>query len=292
MDIYQLRTFATVAREGSITRASKQLYLSQPAVSAHIKAIEESLGLTLFERTPRGMSPTPDGTRLLAKVEATLQAHRELLDDADRMRGRLAGKLRLGTVGNTSAAILGEFLNLMTARNSEVEIELHNGGSADVHRDILRGTVDAGFYVEAGAPDANLTTITVEQFGVYLAAPPGMVTKETSSDWSKLSELPWICPTSSTCCGAVAEALFDTHQFRPRNIVSVDQEQITRTLIAGGVGLGLLHASTALKAEECGEAELICEVRDAVCLLFAHLGDRSQDPILRAADTIIKELAA
>lgn len=58
MEIYQLRTFVTIAKEGSITRASELLFLSQPAVSAHIKAMEDELGLVLFERTPRGMSLT------------------------------------------------------------------------------------------------------------------------------------------------------------------------------------------------------------------------------------------
>jgi len=45
----------TVARKDSITRASERLYLSQPAVSAHVKAIEDTLGLKVFERTPRGI---------------------------------------------------------------------------------------------------------------------------------------------------------------------------------------------------------------------------------------------
>ena len=45
MDIYQLKTFVAVAREGSVTRASELLHLSQPAVSAHVKAIEDALGL-------------------------------------------------------------------------------------------------------------------------------------------------------------------------------------------------------------------------------------------------------
>jgi DNA-binding transcriptional LysR family regulator len=56
MDIYQLKTFVVVAREGSITRASEILHLSQPSVSAHIKVIEDALDLALFERTPRGDS--------------------------------------------------------------------------------------------------------------------------------------------------------------------------------------------------------------------------------------------
>jgi Bacterial regulatory helix-turn-helix protein, lysR family len=61
MDLYQLKTFVAVVREGSITRASELLHLSQPSVSAHIKAVEDALGLSLFDRTPKGMSLTREG---------------------------------------------------------------------------------------------------------------------------------------------------------------------------------------------------------------------------------------
>ena len=61
MELYHLRTFVTVAEEGHLTRASERLFTSQPAVSAHIKALEEELGVTLFDRTPRGMQLTPAG---------------------------------------------------------------------------------------------------------------------------------------------------------------------------------------------------------------------------------------
>lgn len=56
MEISLLKTFVTVARAGTITRASELLHLSQPAVSAHIKLFEETLGIVLFERTARGMT--------------------------------------------------------------------------------------------------------------------------------------------------------------------------------------------------------------------------------------------
>ena len=86
MDIHQLKTFVAVAREGSITRASELLHLSQPAASAHIKAIEDAVGLALFDRTPRGMSLTHEGRRLLAKAEQTLAAHRDLMEEASGAR--------------------------------------------------------------------------------------------------------------------------------------------------------------------------------------------------------------
>jgi molybdate transport repressor ModE-like protein len=86
MDLHQLATLVAVAREGSITRASQRLHLSQPAVSAHIKALEEALGLALFERVPRGMRLTSDGRRILVQAERTLGAHHELVEEARRLK--------------------------------------------------------------------------------------------------------------------------------------------------------------------------------------------------------------
>ena len=65
MELYHLKTFVTVAEERHLTRAAERLCVSQPAISAHIKALEEELGLALFERTPKGMLPTAAGEALL-----------------------------------------------------------------------------------------------------------------------------------------------------------------------------------------------------------------------------------
>jgi DNA-binding transcriptional LysR family regulator len=56
MEIYQLKAFLAVARVGHLTRAADQLHITQPAVSKQIKALEEELGVLLFDRLPTGMS--------------------------------------------------------------------------------------------------------------------------------------------------------------------------------------------------------------------------------------------
>lgn len=288
MEIHQLRTFVVVAREGSITRASERLGLSQPAVSAHIKAIEDTLGITLFERTPRGMTLTGDGQRLLAKAEQTLGAHQELIEEAQRIKGRLTGKLRLGTASNASTEALGRLLTVLSERCPEVEVALQHGTSLDILTGLRSGSMDAGFYNEAGEPDAGLTTIEVARFTTYLAAAPGLVQASQPPDWSALAELPWIFPTASACCGQAAENLFKLHRIRPKRIISVDRESVTRTLIAGGVGVGLLHADTAKEAEGSGDVVLVCEAQELVRVLFAHLASRAQDPLLSAVSSIVR----
>jgi DNA-binding transcriptional LysR family regulator len=287
MEIHQLKTFVAVAREGSITRASERLHLSQPAVSAHIKAIEDTLGLTLFERTPRGMSLTVDGQRLFAKAEQTLAAHRELIEEATRIKGRLTGKLRLGTASNSTSEALGRLLMILSERCPEVEVTLQHANSFELLSGIRSGSLDAGFYNEAGEPGAELTTIEVARFAIYLAAPPGHVVSAQALDWQALAQLPWICPAASSCCGQAAENLFKTHQILPKRIINIDREHVTRTLIAGGVGVGLLHAQTAKEAEAAGEVELVCEAQSSVRVLFAHLTGRAHDPLLNAVSSIV-----
>lgn len=284
MDLHQLKTFVTVARERSITRASEQLHLSQPAVSAHIKALEDALGLALFERTSRGMSLTADGERLLAKAEQTLAAHRELLDEATRLKGRLVGKLRLGAGSNSSHEAIGRFLTALAERCPEVEVALRHGTSVDILGGIRGGSLDAGFYNEAGEPDGDLAVVEVARFRIHVVAPPGL---GSAADWRALADQAWIYPAASACCGRTAEGLFKAHHFRPRRIISVDREELTRTLVAGGIGVGLLHEDTSRVAQAEGEVEVVHECPGWVRVLFAHLATRAHDPLLAAATAII-----
>jgi DNA-binding transcriptional LysR family regulator len=288
MDIYQLRTLVAVAREKSITRASERLHLSQPAVSAHIKALEDTLGLTLFDRTPRGMSLTPEGARLLAKAEQTLAAQQELLDEATRIKGHLTGKLRLGAGGNANNPAPGLLVGRLAEQHPGVEVTLVHGTSLEVLAGLRNGTLDAGFYHEAAEPEPALATLEVASFGIHLVAPRGTGVKRDPLDWSALAAVPWIYPTASACCGRAAEGLFEAHQVRPRQIISVDREDVTRTLIARGAGVGLLHDDTSREAQARGEVELLAETPTRVRVLFAYLASRAQDPVLLATASIVR----
>lgn len=291
MDIYQLRTFVAVARERSITRASELLHLSQPAVSAQIKALEDTLGLTLFERTPRGMTLTHEGERLLVKAEQTLASHQELLAEATRLKGRVAGKLRLGAGSNSDNEAIGKLLTGLAERYPEVEVALEHGTSAEVRAGIRNGSLDAGLYNDADEPEPELSAITVSEFTIFLVAPPRTVALAEPLDWRALAERPWVYPATSACCGRTAEHLFKQHHFRPKRIVSVDREEVTRTLIASGLGIGLLHAETARLSASTGEVELLFECPARVRVLFAHLASRAQDPVLLAATALMRPAA-
>lgn len=291
MQIHQIETFVVVARAGSITRASEELHLSQPAVSAHVKAIEEELGLALFERTSRGMSLTDDGRRLLDKAQLALEAHRGLLDEAARIKGRIRGRLRIGGGANSSTeALVGRLVTTLSERHPEVEIGLVHADSNAVVAGIRDGTLDAGFYNAGEHPEPGLTTIEVARFGVYLAAPVGLAS--SPPDWRALEDVPWIRPDADSCCGRAVDRLFAEHGIRPRRIVNVDRVSATRALVAGGVGVGLLHADIAEVAEANGELELVCRADAEVRVLFGYLSRRADDPLVQTVAAVVAARAS
>ncbi|AJQ93464.1 LysR family transcriptional regulator [Gynuella sunshinyii] len=288
MEIHQLKTFMTVAREGSISRAAETLCLSQPAVSAHIKAIEDTFGLILFERTPRGMSLTREGEQLLRKTEQTLGAHQDLLTEAARLKGRLNGKLHIGNSSTASTEALGRLMIALSERCPEVELVVQHGNTAELLKGIRNGSLDAGFYNDSHLPDEDISSLEVGRFSIFLAAPPGLVDTSEPVDWQALAQLPWICPTVQSCCKQAADHLFEAHNIRPQRIISIDREAVTRTLIGGGVGVGLLHADSAREAQLRGEIEIICEAQKHVRVLFAHTRKRVHDPLLMMARSILQ----
>lgn len=288
MDLHQLRTFVAVAREGSITRAAEAVHLSQPAVSAHVKELEDALGLRLFERTSRGMDLTADGRRLLSRAEQTLAAHQALLEEAARGKGTLAGRLRLGVGRNPDHEAVGRLLTTMSERFPRVEVSLRHARSAEILAGLRGDAFDAGVYNEGGEADRDLATIELSRFRVFLAAARGAPVASRPLDWKALAGAAWIYPPAAACCGRAAEALFRAHQLRPARVIGVDTQEMIRTLVASGLGVGLLHEDTAEAARDAGEVELLCEAAAPVRVLFARLASREADPVLAAAESIVR----
>ncbi|MFW8634772.1 LysR family transcriptional regulator [Cribrihabitans pelagius] len=287
MDIQQLKTFVTVAREGSITRASELLFRSQPAVSAHIKCMEETLGLTLFQRTPRGMTVTENGQRLLSEARQLLDKHQRFLEEASRLRGCLAGQLCLGAGRHSGTEVVSSLLTAMSRQFPDVKVELQNQSSSDVLEGIRRGTIDAGFFTETGEDLSGFSTLEISSFCVYLAAPAGLLPAGEETDWAALEDLPWIFPASSSCCGRLARELLESHGLNPRRIIHVDDEMVTRTLIASGAGVGLVHSGRDAAQTADGGLVLLRELRQSARVLFAHLTCRQQDPVIAAVRAIL-----
>jgi DNA-binding transcriptional LysR family regulator len=137
-----LRTLQAVAALGSFSRAAGHLHLSQPAVSLHVGHLERAAGLALVERVGKRAFPTPAGEALLghaARVFGELEAARQALA---RLRGTVAGRLRLGTGATASIYLLPTLLRRFRRRHAQVEIEVVTGNAADMVAAVVQNRLD------------------------------------------------------------------------------------------------------------------------------------------------------
>ena len=119
-----IQTFLSVAEEGSYSAAARQLGLSQPTVGRHIRAAEDSLGVTLFDRRAHGVALTPAGARLVEPAQRMKDAANDLAVTAAGAEESLAGTVRLTASVFMAHYVLPPILSGLRQRHPEIAIEL------------------------------------------------------------------------------------------------------------------------------------------------------------------------
>ena len=241
MNLFQLRAFDAVAREGSFTRAANRLFISQPAVTGHVKALEEHYQITLLRRTARRVELTEEGTRLAAitralfglaeEAQAMLEANRELLTGrlevaADgphrvmpmlaQLRERYPGitvNLRLGNAQETLAALLSEHADVAVL----TEIEPRKGVYL---QNLAPSRICALLPVShALAADAGELPLTSLDRQIMVLREPGSTTRRTFDQ-------------------ACAEA-----GVQPRVLLELDSREAVTEAVAAQLGVGIVSSA-------------------------------------------------
>ena len=280
MDLNQLRSFIAVAKHGHLTRASESLHLSQPALSAQIKALEEGLGVTLFRRTPSGMALTPSGRVLLEQAERAMAAVVQLQQTAQALRGELTGKLTLGTVLNPATLRVGELLALSMERHPQLELELHQVVSHEALVGVRSGALDASFYF--GPKPEDLEAIELREITYVLAMPVAWLDDLPEISWATLAQQPWVsAPSTSSHRGVVLEA-FRGHATLPERLIEADSESVIVNLVEAGVGASLVREELALPSAAEGRIAIWPGAEVITHLWLAYNPARKGDPLLEA----------
>ncbi len=165
----QLRAFHWVAREGSFTAAARVLSVSQPTLSAEVKALEERYGMLLFIRERRGVSLTPAGQSLQAITQRMFAAEQEAAEMLAGHRALTGGTLNVGADGPVLAIpLLAEF----TRRHPGVKLRLSMGNAETIRRDILDMRLDVAV-LASPVIDPRLTGLPLGRDQVMLVMPAG-----------------------------------------------------------------------------------------------------------------------
>ena len=148
----QYRIFYAVARAGNISRAAKELFISQPAISKSISKLEESLGMALFIRNSRGVSLTAEGQVLFQHVEAAFEALERGENELKQIQNLHIGQLKIGVSNTLCKYILLPYLKGFIAQYPHVRILIESQDTARTISMLERQKLDIGLIAEPEKP--------------------------------------------------------------------------------------------------------------------------------------------
>jgi DNA-binding transcriptional LysR family regulator len=145
MELRQLRHFVAVAEEGNISRAAKRIFLTQPALSRQIKALEDEIGQCLLERQAHSIRLTPAGEALLHEARELLQHAGQVLES---VRGAGRGlRLRVGYAPSLATGMLSIAVENFTQTHPSARVELLDLSTAEISAGLEDGKLDVALSV-------------------------------------------------------------------------------------------------------------------------------------------------
>ncbi|AXE32410.1 LysR family transcriptional regulator [Chromobacterium phragmitis] len=286
MEIYQLRTFVTVAQQGHLTQAAELLHLSQPAVTAQIKALEEEVGMPLFERSAGGVSLTRTGQELLPQAQGVLAAARGIINHAKHLKGQLSGQARIGVTLMPDILRLGPWVAALVDAHPLLEVQLTHGVSVDVLNLVRKKELDAGFYLGKN-PYMNVVTVPLQTLNFRIALPAAWAGQMAEGRLKDLGKLPWVGISQFSSLSKITSELWRELNISPKKVAESDHLSVILELVAAGVGAALVREEEAIAWEKSGRVWLVPGVGKRAELQFVYPADRAGDPVL---ETLLRTL--
>ncbi|WP_397892062.1 LysR family transcriptional regulator [Streptomyces aurantiacus] len=153
MELRQLRYVVAVAETRNFTRAARQCFVAQSALSHQIGSLERELGVKLFARTSRRVELTPAGEAFLVGARQSLEAADRAVSDAAAAVGEVRGRLAVGIIPTVTAVDIAAVLQRFRERHPHVRVGLHVGASDVMAAEVAAGDLDVAFLgLAAGNP--------------------------------------------------------------------------------------------------------------------------------------------
>jgi LysR family transcriptional regulator, transcriptional activator of the cysJI operon len=264
LDNFRLVVFRAVAEQRSFRKAAEELYLTQPAVSLQIKALEEDLGVQLFDRTSAQASLTPAGTILLGYAR---RVH-ELLTSAEQkiaaLHGQLAGRLTLGASTTIAQYVLPRLLGEFTREHPGVSPTLISGNTEQIVDAVNEQKIALGFI--EGPPRSR--DVRIEPFlrdELVLIVPavhPWAERVDVAA--SEIVSIPLLMRERGSGSRRIVEMALERHGPKVRSLniaMELDSTEAIKSAVEAGLGAGFVSRWAIAKDLRLGRSFKIVEIK-------------------------------
>ncbi len=293
MDLRQLRTFVQVAELGSLSKAAERLHIAQPALSRHIRMLEQELAVDLFIRHGRGMGLTEAGDVLLARATSILRQIEETRADLNTSSDTVRGKVVLGlppTVGDVLAA---RIVTRFTRQYPEVSLRIVPAFTGYLREWLHRGELDLAIMYEQGRDDSLKVLPLLTERLFLVADRRAALDVNQPVSLANVAARKLILPGPTHSLRRLIERKAATKNLSLTVPIEADALQTLKDLARRGHGMTVLpfasiHEEVAEK--KLTAAPIVKPVLSRNLVLGLPVGRRSSNALTRFSNELLKEI--
>lgn len=282
MDLRQLRSFTAVARHRSFSRAAGELFLGQPAVSQHVRRLEDEVGLELLRRTTRSVELTDAGRLFLPRAERALAEVEAGIAELEEIRGLLRGRLRIGAMQSLEPYDLPGALAAFHQAHRDIDITVVEESSRDMVAGLLADALDAAFVpVGDGLPVGLDHHELFSDELVLIAGPDSPLAARGAIGMKELRDEDFVFLREGSTLRREIETAARAAGFEPHAGFETNELARVVALVAKGLGVSVVPRALAEREREAVRlVPLDPPVGRTVALVWR--ADRHQPPAARA----------
>ena len=278
MDIQHLKAFIAVACTKNLTQAAEKLFLSQPALSAQIKALESDVGTALFVRTNNGMQLTRAGEVLLPEAEALLQHKHRLEQFAQTLSADYVHSVQLGIIHPIESRKVTALTRCIVEQEPKTQLHIHYGMSIEILSRLLAKKIHAGFFL-GHIDQRNLQVHFLEHVDYSLICPQSQLQRIRDNLPKSLNDSTWIEMSGISSSYKNLQQFWHRHKLNPKKQIICDYPQTIIDLAVAQQGLAMVPKHSALEAVGQGkDIAVLDEFEQHLPLHFIYLDEFSEDP--------------
>jgi DNA-binding transcriptional LysR family regulator len=296
MELDHVEAFVAIAKQGSFTRASALLNLSQPAISRRVQILEQELGAQLFDRLRTGVVVNEAGRAFLPHAEAVLASMRDGLNAVNALRGADAGVVSLAIVGTLASTALTDRLRRFRDAHRGVDLRLRTALSAEVSALVACGEASLGIRYERD-PDPHLVSTVVHHeslipvcSGRHRLARAARVSARALAGERWLAFPPRLTAAREPYTATLAERLAASGVIAA-DVLHIDSLTAQKRMVEAGFGLALLPESSVADELRAGtlRALSISALRATIPIVLLYRRRAFQSGAVRALVALLSD---
>jgi DNA-binding transcriptional LysR family regulator len=292
LNLNQIRAFYHVAKNLSFTAAAKDLFITQPAVTAQIKAFEEYCELELFKKRGRSICMTDEGKALYENVRPIFEQEKKVETLISDLRGLKRGVLRLGTSKTYARYIMPFLMRDFHAKYRHIEIHLDEGSSTDMIKSLPELKNEVAIIAKVvDEPDVEFIPFSEEEL-ILLLSPEHPLLRKKSVTFEEISKEPIIMKDIGSKTRKVVNELYERHACVPNILMETANADFIKQFVERGEGISFLvrgAVDAELKQERLATRPIIGETV-TIDVSIAYLKNQPLSPAARAFLKTLEQL--